>query len=183
MAQDGVDLSGVAGRYAFALYELASEQGAVAEVSRALSAFEALLEGSPDLRRLASPVFSSAEQVKALDALLKGARIGGVAANFILLVAAKRRLFALPAMINTPEIRIDCPDDRKAAVVAAAREKLKADPEVTEVVTIDGVRARFEGGGGLVRASNTQPALVMRCEADTEERLAHIRAKIEAALS
>ena len=100
MAQDGVDLSGVAGRYAFALYELASEQGAVAEVSRALSAFEALLEGSPDLRRLASPVFSSAEQVKALDALLKGARIGGVAANFILLVAAKRRLFALPAMIS-----------------------------------------------------------------------------------
>jgi phosphomannomutase/phosphoglucomutase len=93
------------------------------------------------------------------------------------------RAAELPATINTPEIRIDCPDDRKAAVVAAAREKLKADPEVIDVVTIDGVRARFEGGWGLVRASNTQPALVMRCEADSAERLAHIRAKLEAALS
>jgi phosphomannomutase/phosphoglucomutase len=93
------------------------------------------------------------------------------------------RAAELPVTINTPEIRIDCPDDRKAAVVAAAREKLNADSEVIDVVTIDGVRARFDGGWGLVRASNTQPALVMRCEADSEERLAHIRAKIEAALS
>jgi phosphomannomutase/phosphoglucomutase len=93
------------------------------------------------------------------------------------------RASELPVTINTPEIRIDCPDDKKAAVVAAATERLRNDPEVTEVVTIDGVRAKFDGGWGLVRASNTQPALVMRCEADTAERLAHIRAKIEAALT
>ncbi len=100
MAQDGVDLSGVAGRYAFALYELASEQGATAEVSRALSGFKELLDESADLRRLVgSPVFSGAEQVKALSALLAGAGISGVAANFIRLVATKRRLFALPAII------------------------------------------------------------------------------------
>jgi F-type H+-transporting ATPase subunit delta len=100
VAQDGVDLSGVAGRYAFALYELASEQGVTGDVSRALSEFKTLLAESPDLRRLASPVFSSSEQVRALDVLLKGAKIAGVAANFIRLVAAKRRLFALPAMIS-----------------------------------------------------------------------------------
>ncbi|HEX3476278.1 MAG TPA: hypothetical protein VHT91_14735, partial [Kofleriaceae bacterium] len=57
------------------------------------------------------------------------------------------------------------------------------DPAVTGVVDIDGVRARFAGGWGLVRASNTQPALVMRCEATTAERLAEIRAAIEAHLA
>ena len=51
------------------------------------------------------------------------------------------------------------------------------------VVDIDGVRAKFEGGWGLVRASNTQPALVMRCEADTAERLGEIRGAIEAAIA
>jgi len=80
----------------------------------------------------------------------------------------------LPIAINTPEIRIDCPDDRKFDVVASVRERLRADVRVTNVVDIDGVRARFENGWGLVRASNTQPALVMRCEADTKERLAEI---------
>ena len=85
----------------------------------------------------------------------------------------------LPVMINTPEIRIDCPDDRKTEIVAAVTARLREDPEVRGVVDIDGVRARFDGGWGLVRASNTQPALVMRCEASDAERLAHIRAHIE----
>jgi phosphomannomutase/phosphoglucomutase len=89
----------------------------------------------------------------------------------------------LPAMINTPELRIDCADDRKAAVVALVTARLKADPAVTSVVDIDGVRASFAGGWGLVRASNTQPALVMRCEAETEVRLAEIRGALEAHLA
>jgi phosphomannomutase/phosphoglucomutase len=89
----------------------------------------------------------------------------------------------LPVSINTPEIRIDCPDDRKAAIVAAVTKRLRDDPAVRGVVDIDGVRARFDGGWGLVRASNTQPALVMRCEADTAERLAQIRGVIEAHLA
>jgi len=88
----------------------------------------------------------------------------------------------LPVTINTPEIRIDCPDDRKFAVVAAVTAALRADPRVESVVDIDGVRARLAGGWGLVRASNTQPALVMRCEASSPERLAEIRALIEAAV-
>lgn len=85
----------------------------------------------------------------------------------------------LPATINTPELRIDCADERKAAVVVAVTERLRADPAVTGIVDIDGVRASFAGGWGLVRASNTQPALVMRCEANTPERLAEIKALIE----
>jgi phosphomannomutase/phosphoglucomutase len=88
----------------------------------------------------------------------------------------------LPVMINTPELRIECPDDKKFAVVAEVTRLLRADPRVTDVVDIDGVRAKFEGGWGLVRASNTQAALVMRCEAQTAPRLAEIKAIIDAHL-
>jgi phosphomannomutase / phosphoglucomutase len=90
------------------------------------------------------------------------------------------RAAELPVAINTPEIRIDCPDDQKAGVVAEVTARLRRDPAVRGVVDIDGVRARFDGGWGLVRASNTQPALVMRCEAASEARLAEIRSLIEA---
>jgi phosphomannomutase/phosphoglucomutase len=86
----------------------------------------------------------------------------------------------LPAMINTPELRIDCPDDQKVAVVASVTARLKSDPSVQSVVDVDGVRAKFEGGWGLVRASNTQPALVMRCEAASKERLAEIKGVMDA---
>jgi phosphomannomutase / phosphoglucomutase len=89
----------------------------------------------------------------------------------------------LPVMINTPELRIDCPDDKKFALVAAVTARLRADPAVTSVVDVDGVRATFAGGWGLVRASNTQPALVMRCEAHSAARLAEIKAAIEAHLA
>ncbi|HEY6176438.1 MAG TPA: phosphomannomutase/phosphoglucomutase [Kofleriaceae bacterium] len=89
----------------------------------------------------------------------------------------------LPVMINTPEIRLDCADDRKFAVVDAVTARLRADPAVTSVVDVDGVRATFAGGWGLVRASNTQPALVMRCEATSAERLAEIRAALDAHLA
>jgi phosphomannomutase/phosphoglucomutase len=88
----------------------------------------------------------------------------------------------LPATINTPELRIDCPDDEKFGLVAAVTRRLRADPAVIEVVEIDGVRAKFAGGWGLVRASNTQPALVMRCEATSAARLAEIKALVEAHL-
>jgi phosphomannomutase/phosphoglucomutase len=81
----------------------------------------------------------------------------------------------LPVMINTPELRIDCPDDRKFVMVAEVTRRLREDPRVIGVVDIDGVRAKFEGGWGLVRASNTQAALVMRCEAATAPRLAEIQ--------
>jgi len=89
---------------------------------------------------------------------------------------------ALPAAINTPELRIDCADDRKLAVVAEVTARLRRDPAVRSVVDIDGVRAAFDGGWALVRASNTQSALVVRCEAASAERLAEIKAAVDAHL-
>ena len=86
----------------------------------------------------------------------------------------------LPTSVNTPEIRIDCPDELKFDVVARATQSLRDDPTVLDIVTIDGVRARFKDGWGLVRASNTQPALVMRCEGHDQQALAEIRGAIEA---
>ncbi len=77
-------------------------------------------------------------------------------------------LSGIPEMVNTPEIRIDCPDDRKAAVVSALTAEFKKDHEVIDV---DGARVLFDGGWGLVRASNTQPVLVLRFEATDQKRL------------
>lgn len=86
----------------------------------------------------------------------------------------------LPKAVNTPEIRVDCPDDLKFDVVARVTENLRIDPLVQGIVTIDGVRAKFADGWGLVRASNTQAALVMRCEARDHQTLDEILRTIKA---
>ncbi len=85
----------------------------------------------------------------------------------------------LPESHFTPEIRVDCPDDRKFDVVRRAAEFFRKH---YEVIDIDGVRVNFADGWGLVRASNTQPALVTRFEAASEKRLAEIRALFEGKL-
>ncbi|MDX2020127.1 MAG: phosphomannomutase/phosphoglucomutase [Deltaproteobacteria bacterium] len=85
----------------------------------------------------------------------------------------------LPVLFNTPEIRLDCPDDLKKEVVRQAAAHFKRDHAVNE---IDGARIQFEGGWGLVRASNTGPVLVLRCEADSQARCDAIRATLEAEL-
>ena len=100
MANEETIVSGMAGRYAQALFQLASEQNATTQVAADLASFAALIAESADLARLVrSPAFSAEEQVKALTALLARAGISGIAANFIKLVATKRRLFALGDMI------------------------------------------------------------------------------------
>ncbi len=81
-------------------------------------------------------------------------------------------LTGIPPMAATPEIRVDCPDDRKFAVVAAITEEFR---KTYDVIDIDGARVRLDGGWGLVRASNTQPALVLRFEATDPTRLEEIR--------
>jgi F-type H+-transporting ATPase subunit delta len=94
-------VSGMAGRYATALFELALEEKALDAVNSDLDRFDALLAGSPDLVRLVrSPVFSADEQERALGAILSEAKIGGLAGNFLQLVTAKRRLFAVREMIR-----------------------------------------------------------------------------------
>ena len=88
----------------------------------------------------------------------------------------------LPVMVNTPEIRVECADNVKFEVVERTTARLRGHPQVTDVVDVDGVRARFGDGWGLVRASNTQPALVIRCEAPSQGRLAEIRGFVEDAI-
>lgn len=91
----------MAGRYATALFELASESKAIDAVRADLERFEALMAESADFRRLIrSPVFSAGEQGQALAMILQRAGIGGVAANFLKLVTANRRLFAVRDMIK-----------------------------------------------------------------------------------
>jgi F-type H+-transporting ATPase subunit delta len=89
-------VSGMAGRYATALFELALEERALDAVKADLDRFDALVAESPDLARLVrSPVFTAEEQTGALAAVLDKAGIGGLAAKFLKVVAANRRLFAV----------------------------------------------------------------------------------------
>jgi phosphomannomutase/phosphoglucomutase len=82
----------------------------------------------------------------------------------------------VPATVFTPEIRLDCPDEKKFAVVRALTEEFK---RTHDVVDIDGARIRFAHGWALVRGSNTQPVVVMRFEADTQEHLDEMRRLLE----
>ena len=101
MAGQDPIISGMAGRYAGALFELALESRAVDAVKADLETFDALVTGSGDLDRLVrSPVFSADEQLKALSAILERAGIEGLVANFLRVITANRRLFAVRAMIR-----------------------------------------------------------------------------------
>ena len=105
------------------------------------------------------------------DALYAGARL-------MALVARKGRPLAemvaeFPRTFSTPELRRECPDEKKFAVVERLRERLST--KNLEINTIDGIRVEFSDGWGLVRASNTQPALVLRFEGATPARLSEIR--------
>jgi len=85
----------------------------------------------------------------------------------------------VPKTYTTPEIRVECPDDKKFDVVQKVTEYFR---ERYDVIDIDGARVLFDDGWGLVRASNTQPALVLRFEAMSEERLKEIRDLVESTL-
>ena len=94
-------MAGVAGRYALALYELARESNTIDATSGELERFQALLDGSEDLRRLVkSPVFSAEEQQTALQAIFNTVGIDGLAAKLILLLGKNRRLSAVSDVIQ-----------------------------------------------------------------------------------
>jgi F-type H+-transporting ATPase subunit delta len=94
-------VSGMAGRYATALFELAESEGQLDAVASDLARIQSLLNGSDDLRRVVlSPVFGADEQGKAFAAILDRAGVKGLVANFTGLVIRNRRLFALPDMIT-----------------------------------------------------------------------------------
>ncbi|MBW2195044.1 MAG: phosphomannomutase/phosphoglucomutase [Deltaproteobacteria bacterium] len=86
----------------------------------------------------------------------------------------------VPKTFNTPEIRVSCPDDKKFGVVREITEYFR---QRQDIIDIDGVRVLFEGGWGLVRASNTQPVLVLRFEAFSERKLSDIRSEVEGVLA
>jgi phosphomannomutase/phosphoglucomutase len=82
----------------------------------------------------------------------------------------------VPRTFITPEIRVDCPDEIKFNVVETVKEALRKD---RPIIDVDGVRVKYEDGWGLVRASNTQPVLVLRFEALTQDRLNAIKDLVE----
>jgi F-type H+-transporting ATPase subunit delta len=94
-------VSGMAGRYATALFDLAKEANAIDAVQADLARFDALVAESADLNRLVrSPAFSTDDQLRALTAVLDRTGIGGLAGNFLKLVTSNRRLFAVRDMIK-----------------------------------------------------------------------------------
>ncbi len=78
--------------------------------------------------------------------------------------------------MSTPELRIDVTEETTFAIVEAAQDHFK---ETRDVIDVDGARVQFDGGWGLLRASNTQPIIVARYEAETEEQLTAIRGEME----
>ena len=101
MTGEGSIISGMAGRYAGALFALALDNKAVDAVKKDLDQFDALIEGSADLNRLIrSPAFGADEQLKALSAILAKAGITGLAANFLRVITTNRRLFSARDMIR-----------------------------------------------------------------------------------
>ena len=135
--EEGI-VSGMAGRYATALFELALESNALDAVKADLDRFDALVAESADLARLVrSPVFTAGEQINALSAVLGRAGIGGLAARFLTVLAANRRLFAVRMIIKdfrkllahhkgevTAEVTVA--ETLSEAHLAAIRDALKA---------------------------------------------------------
>jgi F-type H+-transporting ATPase subunit delta len=124
-------ISGMAGRYAGALFELALQNKKVDAVRADLDRFDALLNESADLNRLVrSPVFGADEQLKALSTILDKAGIGGIAANFLRVVTTNRRLFAVRDMIRAYR-----------ALVARHRGEVSAQITVAEPLNDNNVNA------------------------------------------
>ena len=146
----------MAGRYAQALYQLALEKGATDQVAADLKSFAALIAESADLARLVrSPVFSSQEQVKALGAVFDRVGITGLTANFIKLVATKRRLFAIGDM-----------SANYARLHDAARGVTRADVTVAEPLAAEHLEAlksallQVSGGKSVDVAVKVDPEIV-----------------------
>ncbi|MGE0061289.1 MAG: F0F1 ATP synthase subunit delta [Xanthobacteraceae bacterium] len=156
MAGEDPTISGMAGRYATALFELALEEKAVDQVRKDLDSFDALVAGSPDLERLVrSPVFGADEQAKALAAVLDKAGIKGLAAKFLQVIARNRRLFAVRGMIRAFR-----------ALVAKHRGEVTAEVTVAEKLSdanldaLKGAIKNVTGGKDIDFSVNVDPAII-----------------------
>ncbi len=130
--------------------------------------------GAPLAGEMSGHMFFAGDYYGFDDALFAAARLLSYVARSGSMLSPL--LADLPATFVTPEIRVDCPEERKFEVVREAAEHFTA---LYDVLKVDGVRISFSNGWGLIRASNTQPVLVMRFEADTEDRLAEYRGEVE----
>jgi F-type H+-transporting ATPase subunit delta len=177
VADTSQTVSGVAERYASSLYELASEAGSVDQIGADLARFQTMITESADLKRfIESPVFSSGDQGRAVAAVLEKAGIAGLAANFIKVAAANRRLFAIPGMIksyfqivarNRGEISADVTSAH--ALTSAQENELKATlksvtgKDVAINVTVDPTIL----GGLIVKVGSRQIDTSLRTKLST----------------
>ena len=149
MAAEDPSVSGVSGRYATALFELARDQKSVDAVKVDLDRFEAMLADSADLKRLVrSPVFSAETQSKALTAVLDKSGISGISANFLKVLTANRRLFAVTDVIRAFR-----------ALVAKFKGEATADVAVAETLSdkhLDALKAALKTVTGKDVALNVK---------------------------
>ena len=147
MASEVDTSSGVAGRYATALFELAKDGHSLDAVASDLTRFNEALDAFDDLKRLMkSPVFSAEEQSRALGAVLDELKIEGLTKNFLLLVAKNRRLFATPDMIRAFRAMLARERGETSATVTAAAKLTESQTHRAEAGS-DG-RARQDGDAG-----------------------------------
>ena len=148
-------VSGVSGRYATALFELARDEKSIDAVKADLERFDAMLADSADLKRLVrSPVFSSETQAKALSAVLDKAGISGISANFLKVLTANRRLFAVDQVIRTFR-----------ALVAKFKGEATADVTVAEQLsdkTLDALKTALKSitGKDVSLNVNVDPSII-----------------------
>ncbi len=135
--------------------------------------------GSPLAGEMSGHVFFADRWYGFDDALYAAVRLLGIVARMDGKLSAVRE--AMPQVINTPELRFDCPDTRKFGVIEEVAARLKQ--EGATVADIDGVRVATEDGWWLLRASNTQAVLVARCEATSEPGLERLKAALSAQLA
>lgn len=156
MAGEDPIISGMAGRYATALFELALENKAVDAIKKDLDRFDALIAESPDLNRLVrSPVFDADVQLRALSAILDKAGIGGLAANFLRVITTNRRLFAVRDMIRAYRMLVARHKGEVTAQVTAA-EKLSD----TNLEALKSALKSVTGGKDIDLDVQVDPAII-----------------------
>jgi F-type H+-transporting ATPase subunit delta len=155
VAAEDPSVSGVSGRYATALFELARDERAIDAVVADLDGFEAMLADSADLQRLVrSPVFSAGEQSRALGAVLDESGISGIAANFLKVLTANRRLFAVHHVIRAFRV-----------LVAKFKGEATADVTVAEKLTdknLDALKTALKSvtGKDVALIVNVDPSII-----------------------
>ena len=128
--------------------------------------------GAPLAGEMSGHIFFAHRYYGYDDALYAAVRLLNIVGRSTETLAGMRD--RLPAMVNTPELRIPCPEDRKFQVVEEVRDRIAAIEGLT-VHDVDGVRVETDDGWWLLRASNTQAVLVARCESETEDGLGRLR--------